>query len=272
MQRLVRKLLLLAPLFLVGCPASHPSCVAGTTQTCLCVGLAVGVQSCIGGGAFSDCVCSSPDAAVELDAGAFDSGLGPDSGGLDGGEARDSGSEIDGGPVTCGNHVPDPDLIPSDPPFGTTNGRSFRTFTLGDCDGDAYDFYGADYCDPAIRFTVVNIAAGWCVPCMMESAMLTDRVVTPYGPRGVRVIQILVQDASYDRPDEADCHAWVDTYGLTNVELLDPDQITNRYFPDGSLPSTIIIDDMGVIRWHENGAVDGLTTLIEALDTFLAEP
>jgi hypothetical protein len=180
----------------------------------------------------------------------------------------DSAAVDTGTAATCANHIPDPDNNPADPMFGVSNGRSFRPFTLNDCDGAPYSFYGPEYCDPALQFTVVSIAAGWCGPCMMESSQLADRVVNVYG-QDVRVVQILVQSASHDRPDSGDCHAWVDTFGVINVELLDPDQITNAYFPDGSLPSTLIIDNHGTIVWHENGAVDGLTTLTDELNSLL---
>ena len=164
----------------------------------------------------------------------------------------------------CANHIPDPATNPMEQ-FGTSNGRQFRPFTLNECDGTPYSFYGPEYCDAATRFTVVSIAAGWCGPCMMESAQLADRVVNVYG-QDVRVVQIMVQDAGHGRPDAADCNAWVDTFGIINVELLDPDQITNSYFPDGSLPSTIIVNNQGTIVWHENGAVDGLRTLTDELN------
>ena len=45
----------------------------------------------------------------------------------------------DGGPE-CLNHRPDPDPLLADPPFGTLVGRSFRDFTLSDCDGNPYEF------------------------------------------------------------------------------------------------------------------------------------
>jgi hypothetical protein len=174
----------------------------------------------------------------------------------------------DTGPMsTCANHIPSPETNPAEQ-YGVSNGTQFRPFTLGDCDGTPYSFYGPEYCDAATQYTVVSIAAGWCGPCMMESSQLASRVLDVYGS-DVRVVQILVQSASHGRPTSTDCHNWVDTFGVENVELLDPDQITNRYFPDGSLPSTIIVDSTGTIVWHENGAVDGLTTLTGELDQLL---
>jgi hypothetical protein len=41
------------------------------------------------------------------------------------------------------------------------------------------------------------------------------------------------------------------------------------YWPDGSLPATLIIDDEGIIRFYESGAMDGLDSLTAALDGLL---
>jgi len=180
--------------------------------------------------------------------------------------------------AACGNHIPNPGA--GDPDYGTLVGRSFREFStpLADCNGGSHTFYDADYCDSTTTFTVVSIAAGWCRPCQQESMILTENVVSVYHPHGVRVIQLLVQDPSYNRPSAAFCNQWVSTYGLSvvpdasgfgNYELLDPSQISNVYFPDGSLPSTLIIDNHGVIRFHENGATDQLVSLTTELDRLL---
>jgi hypothetical protein len=120
---------------------------------------------------------------------------------------------------------------------------------------------------------------------MMESGLMRDQLDNMYGPRGVRVIQVLVQDPSRNTPNGAFCHQWASTFNLTvvpdamtglgNYELYDPMGITNQYFPDGYLPSTLIIDNHGVIRWHEDGldAQNGQLTSIRAqLDMLLAGP
>jgi hypothetical protein len=180
--------------------------------------------------------------------------------------------------ATCGNHIPNPSA--GDPDYGTLVGRSFREFSsaLSDCNGGSHTFYDSDFCDSTTTYTVVSIAAGWCHPCQMESAILTDNVVSVYGPHGVRVIQLLVQDPNYQQPNAAFCNQWVSTYGLSvvpdgagfgNYELLDPAQVSNVYFPDGALPSTLIIDNHGVIRFHENGASESLASLTSELDRLL---
>jgi len=200
-------------------------------------------------------------------------------------------AQNDGGPVVttpdtgaaanCGNHIPRPTA--GDPEYGTTVGRSFAEFLtpLADCNGGQHTFYDDQYCNSATTFTVISIAAGWCHPCQMESDLLTENVVHAYGPRGVRVIQLLVQDPSYHVPDGAFCNTWVTTHSLSvtptggpgtgNYELIDPAQISNIYFPDGALPSTLIIDNHGVIRFHEDGASESLASLTTELDSLLGQ-
>ena len=85
------------------------------------------------------------------------------------------------------------------------------------------------------------------------------------------MIQIITQDPEFRAPTLEFCQQWVDRFGLTNVEVIDPDQITNIYFPDNALPSTIIVDEEGTIRYRENGASDGLISLRAKIDELLAE-
>jgi hypothetical protein len=82
----------------------------------------------------------------------------------------------------------------------------------------------------------------------------------------------MFQDESYGAASGAYCQAWVDEYGLTNVELNDPTQSTQIYFPAGSLPATLIIDSTGTIVFREYGTTDGLTSLRAKLDELLAAP
>lgn len=188
----------------------------------------------------------------------------PDSGAVDAG-----GSDGDGGTGTGedGSAAMACDAPPA--PYGSLVGRKLEPFTLQQCDGTDYSFYNDEYCDSTL--TVISIAAGWCPPCIRESSELTERVTEAYRDRGVRVIQILTQDEEYRAPTLEYCQNWVDRFGLTNIELIDPTQITQIYFPGNSLPSTIIVDDEGTIRFRENGATEGLVSLTNKLDELLAE-
>lgn len=193
-----------------------------------------------------------------------------------------------GSASTCANHIPDPTNNVSDPQFGTLVGRSFGNvlhdgqadFSLPDCDGQQHNFYGGEYCTPEHTFTIVSIAAGWCQPCQYESSQFRQQIVDVYGPQGVRLIQILVQDPSGNAPNGAFCHQWVDTYGLSvrpdasgvgNYELMDLDGRISALFPSNALPSTIIVDSDGVIVYHEDGTNEALDSLRQELDLLLAQ-
>lgn len=193
--------------------------------------------------------CNSSDPP----AGGTDAGV--DAGSLD----VDAGEGVDGGGLSC--------MYPP-APYGTRVGAKLEPFTLPQCDGTPYAFANEDFC--AARFTVISIAAGWCMPCRYEASALTATVTEPYRDRGVRVIQVLVQDDEYRAADGAFCDGWVSMYGLTNIELTDADGTTQIYFPGGSLPSTIIVDSTGTIVWRENGVAMWLGTLTAKLDMLLA--
>jgi len=154
-------------------------------------------------------------------------------------------------------------------PYGAQVNKKLEPFELTTCDGTPYHFVNDGFCESTV--TVVSIAAGWCQPCMLESSQLTERITEPYRDRGVRVIQVLVQDPDYGPPDQAFCEDWVAEYGLTNIELLDPAGALQGYFPSGSLPSTVIVDSHGVIRHREDGVSEGLNTLRAEIEDLLEE-
>lgn len=155
--------------------------------------------------------------------------------------------------------------------FGASEGRKLENFTLPQCNNEDYSLYGEDFCDPSHTLTVISIAAEWCGPCQLESSMITEYISRPYASRGVRVMQIIIQDADYGPPDLNLCNRWVSRFNLTdNIEMIDPNGMTSGAFPSGSLPSTLIIDETGTIIYREDGASDGLVTLRAELDRALA--
>lgn len=176
----------------------------------------------------------------------------------------DLGGDVDAatGGLTCQANVPTTG-------FGTRVSSKFRPLTLNQCDGTPYSIYNEEFC--TARFTVLGIAAGWCMPCIYETGML-PALQAEYEPQGVRLIQVMYQDESYRAASNEYCQAWVDRFGLTNIELNDPAQATQIYFPDGALPSTVIVDSTGTIVYRENGASSNLSSLRTKLDMLLAGP
>lgn len=202
---------------------------------------------------------ATPDTGVAADSATPDADV-PDA------DPADTGATPDAGSCT-----------PPAPPYGTMVNRTFAPLDLDSsgnplvtyCDGSPFTFYNEAFCEA--RFTVVSIAAGWCAPCRLESRQLTEQITERYRDQGVQVVQVIVADDDYGEPDEAFCDAWVSTYGLTNVEVLDRFGVTQIYFPDNSLPSTLIVDREGTIRFRENGASEGLVSLRGAIESLLAE-
>jgi len=177
--------------------------------------------------------------------------------------------DADSGPIVLTDSGPGACAPPAEP-YGTQEGRNFRPFTLNRCDGTPFEFYGdaEGFCDAS--FTVLTMAAGWCGPCRLETEQLQTELVEGYAARGVRVVQAIIQDNDYAAPDGPFCDGWVAQYGLTNPVVLDPTQVTQIYFPAGSLPATLIVDSHGVIRHREYGTSTGLRTIRAALDALLA--
>ncbi|MDQ3031400.1 MAG: TlpA family protein disulfide reductase [Myxococcota bacterium] len=156
-------------------------------------------------------------------------------------------------------------------PIGTSLNRTLRAFTLNRCDGTPYEFYGEaeGFCEAS--FTVITLAAGWCVPCQMEAALLQSNVADAYADRDVRVVQVMLQNPDGTAATPAFCQDWVDTYDLRFPEVLDPDGTTWIFAPDNALPATVIVDSAGVIRYREYGTTANLSSLTAALDRLLAE-
>ncbi len=156
--------------------------------------------------------------------------------------------------------------IPTDG-FGTNVGRSFPGFELHACDGTPYDFYGDEFCDASL--TVVLIAAGWCAPSIAVASDLESMINEPFRSRGVRMIEILTQTAEHTAPDQAYCEAWVDRFGLSNVELVDPAQRSAILFPRDVYPDLVIVDREGTIRARLSGA--DATRLAQTLRSLLPD-
>ncbi len=154
-------------------------------------------------------------------------------------------------------------------PYGTARNRFFEPFSLQQCDGSDWNFVNDGFCDSQI--TVVSIAAEWCGPCIEESRQFEAEINERYAGQGVRLVQIITQNERFGPPTLEGCTAWKARFGLSNPVLIDPAQITSIYFPDGVLPSTVIVDREGRIRVRENGADMGLVTLRREIDALLAE-
>ncbi len=154
-------------------------------------------------------------------------------------------------------------------PYGSRTCARFEPFTLNTCDGEPWRFNQDDFF--ASTATVVIIGAGWCVPCQNEARQI-ETELGPYRDRGVRVVQVLVQNPDRTAITPAFCNTWRTRYGLTIPELMDPEQALQPYYPGLAFPGNLIVDRRGVIRYRAYGTETGLTAIKRALDDVLANP
>ena len=111
------------------------------------------------------------------------------------------------------------------------------------------------------KVLLVRFQASWCKVCATELDDI-QRVHDTYGPRGVHVIAIHVQDA------EADARSFLRKAGVTYPAGLDPKlRIANR-FGFKSTPYTVVVDKKGEIAARIHGSATELR-MRAALDPLL---
>jgi hypothetical protein len=160
-------------------------------------------------------------------------------------------------------------------PYGTGIGAVLEPFTLQNCNAEGgatapWRFDGPDFFTS--QLTVLIISAAWCVPCQREAAVLERTLIEPFRGRGVRFVQVLVQNADYSPISLPTCRNWVSRYGLSLPELMDPTFITSPFVPRSAFPGNVIIDRRGRIRWREYGSDTGLSSIRTAVEEVLGHP
>lgn len=185
----------------------------------------------------------------------------------------DSGSVIDATTPHADASTPPSESYPPGP-YGIGISAVMEPFSLQNCNAEggtsAWRFDGPDFFTS--NLTVMIISAAWCVPCQREAAVIEQTLIAPYRSRGVRFVQLLVQNVDRSAISEPTCRAWVSRYGLSFPELMDPQFITSPFVPRAAFPGNVIIDRRGRIRWREYGSDMGLSSIASAIDEVLAHP
>ncbi len=185
---------------------------------------------------------------------------------VDAGTVADTGTTppVDAGPVQA---------YPEGP-YGSRVGALFEPFALTACNREgaeaAWRFQDSGFWDN--QLTIIMISAMWCVPCQNEAMQVERELVQRYEGRGVRFVQILVQDPQRRAINNSQCNTWVNRYRLTFPVLMDPQFITQPFVPMAAFPGNVIVDRRGRIRWREYGSERGLVSIREAIDEVLANP
>lgn len=118
-------------------------------------------------------------------------------------------------------------------------------FTLPDLNGKQISL--SDYKGKVV---LLNFWATWCPPCRLEMPTI-EKAYQKYKTKGFEVLAVSV-DAG---PKSAIQH-FLQELDLSFQVLLDPDMETLRTFRSSALPTTVVIDRRGNIRWRELGYRD----------------
>ncbi|MBI4512202.1 MAG: TlpA family protein disulfide reductase [Deltaproteobacteria bacterium] len=135
-------------------------------------------------------------------------------------------------------------------PYGDQVGSRLEEFTLEDCEGTPVAF--GDILSEA-ELVLVSVGAGWCQPCIEESATLEAKVHAPLCARGLRVIQVLFQDDESRPATKLFCREWRERFGLRFPVLVDPLFTMQRYFQAAQTPLNLLVDRSGIIRYRATG-------------------
>jgi len=185
---------------------------------------------------------------------------------------------VDAGVVADTGTAPATDAGPTQTypagPYGSRVGALFEPFGLTACNREGADaswrFDQSGFWDN--QLTIIMISAMWCIPCQNEAMQVERELVQRYEGRGVRFVQVLVQDPQRRAINNSQCNTWVNRYQLSFPVLMDPQFITQPFVPMAAFPGNVIVDRRGRIRWREYGSERGLVSIREAIDEVLANP
>lgn len=173
--------------------------------------------------------------------------------------------------------------------YGTEVGQRLANNTdeqLSTCDGEPVEL--ADYlCSgedgPCNRVLLVNIGAGWCLPCQAETLEFPE-LYEEFHDQGLEIVQVLYQDWVASAPTGAFCNDWASgnwSGGGGQGVALDFPVIMDQAFDWGSIylqdpaaatPINMLIDANGNIRWKLEAQQAPLEVLRAQIELILEDP
>ncbi|HKW49476.1 MAG TPA: TlpA disulfide reductase family protein [Gemmatimonadaceae bacterium] len=101
------------------------------------------------------------------------------------------------------------------------------------------------------KVVLLNVWATWCEPCKVEMPSM-EELYRAYGPRGVHIVAVSIDDAV---PDDS-IRAYAKNLGLTFEILHDPTHEIERAYQTTGYPESFVIDRGGTIRKKWISAAD----------------
>ena len=106
------------------------------------------------------------------------------------------------------------------------------------------------------QVVLVNFWASWCGPCKQEMPHLS-RLYDKYRSSGFTLLAVNIDDDA--RHGAATAVKW----GLKFPVLLDADKKVTRLYDLGAMPSTVLIDRDGKVRYLHRGYREGVEEIYE---------
>ncbi|HUN72341.1 MAG TPA: TlpA disulfide reductase family protein [Steroidobacteraceae bacterium] len=118
-------------------------------------------------------------------------------------------------------------------------------FTLQSVDGKTVSL--AQYKGDVV---MINFWASWCGPCRQEMPLLDD-IYKQYKDMGFVLLGVNVE------PDAHNANAWLSKTPVSYPILYDPKSQVSQLYSVQAMPTTVIVDRQGVVRFVHNGYLPG---------------
>ncbi|MEO8309297.1 MAG: TlpA disulfide reductase family protein [Pseudomonadota bacterium] len=96
------------------------------------------------------------------------------------------------------------------------------------------------------QVVMINFWASWCGPCRTEMPIL-EKLSAKYKPMGFAMIGVNVE------PDSKVAADWLKVTPVTFPILFDTKSEVSKLYSVSSMPSTVIVDRKGNLRWKHVG-------------------
>jgi thiol-disulfide isomerase/thioredoxin len=100
------------------------------------------------------------------------------------------------------------------------------------------------------QVVMVNFWASWCEPCRKEFPLL-DQIYKKYKPAGFTLIGVNVE------PDAKDAEGFIAKTPVSFPIAFDKDSSVSKLYHVSGMPTTVLVDRKGVLRWVHRSYVPG---------------
>jgi thiol-disulfide isomerase/thioredoxin len=100
------------------------------------------------------------------------------------------------------------------------------------------------------QVVMINFWASWCGPCRQEFPAL-DQIYAKYKPMGFTLVAINVES------EKADAEKFLSATPASFPILFDPDNTVSGKYGVSAMPTTVLIDRQGRVRWQHRAYKPG---------------